>query len=87
MTTMFGKKSAPFPAHEFADRLDALITAGRNAGMSASEISRELEKRMAPLSVRDLEQRLESARLHAAVNVNLGTVPVTYDGYGKRISR
>jgi hypothetical protein len=27
--------------------------------------------------------RNESARLHAAVNVNLGTVPVTYDAWGK----
>jgi hypothetical protein len=84
---MFGKKTDQFPKHEFADRLGALITAGRNAGMTPIEITRALERHMVPLSVRDLEQRLDSARLHAAVNVNLGTVPVTYDGYGKRISR
>jgi hypothetical protein len=45
---MFGKskpQTQPFPRHEFADRLDALLAAARGAGVSASSIADLLERR------------------------------------------
>jgi len=36
---------APFPRHEFGDRLDALLAAGRKAGVTAYEAAEALDRR------------------------------------------
>jgi hypothetical protein len=42
---MFGKSKpeAPFPSHEFADRLAKLVRHGMAAGMSAGNVETELQ--------------------------------------------
>ena len=68
------QKSETFPAAEFGNRLDALTAADNRSGMTMSKIAAELE------------QRARICRAHAAVNVNLSTVPVTFDAWGKRLT-
>ncbi len=50
---MFGKKTstAPFPASEFQDRLDALIVAASNAGFGSREIANVLDQKAEVLRV------------------------------------
>jgi hypothetical protein len=72
---MFGKSkldSAPFPRHEFADRLDALIAAAQAAGLGMNQIAE------------GLELRADGLRKQAALSLNLSTTPTTYDAYGVR---
>jgi hypothetical protein len=65
------QKDTPFPAHEFDDRLDAIIAAANRAGMSMTKIAAELE------------QRAKICRGNAAVNVNLSTEPQMFDPWGR----
>jgi hypothetical protein len=70
---MFGKSkldSAPFPRHEFADRLDALIAGARSAGMNMTAIADKLER------------YTDQIRAEAAVSINLSTVPTMFDAFG-----
>jgi hypothetical protein len=60
-----------FPAAEFSDRLDELLSAAARAGVSSATVETELKKRLAGL------------RARAAANLSLSTTPLTYDGYGK----
>jgi hypothetical protein len=70
---MFGKKfnaMPSFPVAEFGDRLDALIAAASNAGLSADAITEKLEAAAKVLQI------------SAAINWVHGSVPPTYARVG-----
>lgn len=73
---MLGKsqQSAPFPVHEFEDRLAKLVGDGMAAGMSASQVESALL-----CSQNGLRARM-------AAGLNLSTTPVMHDGFGRRLT-
>lgn len=57
--------------HEFEARLSELVGHGLAAGLAASQVEGVLL-----CSVADMQAR-------QAAQLNLSTIPITYDGYGK----
>jgi hypothetical protein len=65
------RQNAPFPQREFEDRLSKLLADAMTAGLSASQLEGALL-----CSVADMQAR-------QAAQLNLSTIPITYDGHGK----
>jgi hypothetical protein len=57
------KTEPPFPRHEFADRLDKLISDGMRAGMGASEIETVLEQRTHVMRMRQAAAYSSASRV------------------------
>jgi hypothetical protein len=65
-------KKSEWPAHEWEDRLNALLTAAARAGVTQATIASTLQ------------QHVDAIRVRAAVTANLGVVPKTHSGNSRR---